>query len=99
MKVMEIVDALMRRETVKVDDQRAIVVLDVGTDVAARFIVVDGENRPSDPMTLGAAVSMTADLDAITMDEAFLVDALQQSEKEASSEYLKRVLDKIGVPA
>lgn len=95
MKVMEIVDALMRRETVKVDDQRAIVVLDVGTDVAARFIVVDGEAMASEPLTLGAAVSMTADLDAITLDEAFLVDALRQSEKEASSEYLKRVLDSL----
>lgn len=99
MKVMAMIEALMRRDAVKVDDQRAIVVLDVGTDVAARFMVVGGDAKTTQPLTLGEVVSMTADLDAITMDEAFLIDALRQSEADASSEYLKRVLDMIGARA
>lgn len=94
--VLATVEALLRRDAVKVDEGRAIVVLDVGTDVAARFILVGGDEQKSDPLTLGEVVSMTADLDAITMDEAFLIDALRQSEEDASSEYLKRVLDMLG---
>lgn len=96
MGVLATVEALLRRDAVKVDEGRAIVVLDVGTDVAARFILVGGDEQKSDPLTLGEVVSMTADLDAITMDEAFLIDALRQSEEDASSEYLKRVLDMLG---
>lgn len=97
--VLATVEALLRRDAVKVDDQRAIVVLDVGTDVAARFLIVGGDAMTSAPLTLGEVVSMTADLDNITMDEAFLVDALRQSEEDASSEYLKRVLDMLSARA
>lgn len=96
---MAMIEALMRRDAVKVDDRRAIVVLDVGTDVAARFMVVGGDARVTEPLTLGDVVSMTADLDAITMDEAFLIDALRQSEADASSTYLSRVLDRINATA
>ena len=84
----------MRRDAVKVDDGRAIVVLDVGTDVAARFVIV-GEGSPCGPLTLGAVVAMTADLDAITLDEGFLIDALKKSEDDAASVYLSQVLDRL----
>lgn len=99
MKVMAMIEALMRRDAVKVDDRRAIIVLDVGTEVAARFMVLGDDARVTEPLTLGEVVSMTADLDAITMDEAFLIDALRQSEADASSTYLSRVLDRINATA
>lgn len=95
MGLLTIVEALLRRDAVRVDDDRTIVPLDVGPEVVARFVVVAVDGPQSNPMTLGDAVAMLADIEAMTLDEAFLVDAVRQSETTASSTYLARVLDRL----
>ena len=94
MNLLKVVEALLRRDAVKANDGRTIVALDVGPEVAERFVVV-GDVAADGPITLGAALDLVADLDAITLDEAFLIDAIKQGETTASSTYLARVLDRL----
>ena len=92
MKLLDLVEALLRREPVRIDGHRAVVALDVPVDVRARFVVVN-DRAEAEPMTLVEVVALAVNGSTITMDEAFVVDALRHSEHEASSSYLARALD------
>ncbi len=92
MRILDLVEALIRYESVRVDDLRTVVVLDVGLSVPARFVVLEGD-KATEPMTMGAAVSTVAAKLDVTMAEAFVVDALRESDADASSSYLARALD------
>ena len=63
MRILDLVEALLRYEAVRIDDLRSVVVLDVGLSESSRFVVVEG-GEATPPMTLGAAVSRVALEDA-----------------------------------
>lgn len=92
MRILDLVEALLRYEAVRIDDLRSVVVLDVGLSESSRFVIVEG-GEATPPMTLGDAVSKVANGIAVTMAEAFVVDALRESDADASSSYLARALD------
>jgi hypothetical protein len=92
MKVLDLVEALMRREAVRIDERRVVVTLDVDVTVRDRFMVVDDE-RCVEVMSMGAVVALIVSGRRVTMAEAFVVDALRASDADASSSYLARALD------
>lgn len=98
MKVLDLVEALMRREAVRIDERRVVVTLDVDVTVRDRFMVV-GDERCVEVMSMGAVVALIVSGRRVTMAEAFVVDALRASDADASSSYLARALDALRATA